>query len=143
MEILQEFKSEYAVLVVRVIAGILFLAQGYDKVFNIGLKPTGEAAVEALRPLLMPALLVRLVSSLTAILELSCGILLIVGFGILPACYILAACLFPVTIAMSLREPMWNMQHVWTRLVMIVFLLVVPVSVHTISIDHLLGFYAN
>lgn len=143
MEILREFKTEYAVLIVRVIAGILFAAQGYDKLFRLGLRKTNQVAVEELYPIHFPVWLVKLITSVTALLEFSCGVLLVLGIFILPSCYILTACLLPITMAMSLREPMWNMQLVWTRLVMLIFLLLMPLSVHKLSLDYLFGFYAN
>lgn len=143
MDFFNEFKSEYAVFIVRLIAGVLFFTQGFDKVVRLGLSQTGEAAVYALRNTKLSPFLIKLVTGITALLEFTGGFLLILGFLTVPACYMLAACLVPVTIAMSLREPMWNLQFVWTRLLLIIFLLIVPESVHTISVDHLIELFAK
>lgn len=143
IELLVQHKMEYAVLIVRIIAGILFFSQGYDKIFRIRLNRAGDASVDALRPLGIPNGLIRMLLVVTAILEFSGGILLIAGYMIVPALYVLAACILPVTIAMSWREPLWNLQQVWTRLVLLIFLLMVPAKAFTVSIDFLLGTYAG
>lgn len=143
MEIFQDYKSEYALLIVRLVAGILFFAQGYDKVFRIHLRESGEASAQALRDLPFSAGFIKTIIVVTALTELICGAMLIVGLWILPCSYILAACLLPVTIAMSMKEPMWNVQQVMTRLALLVFLLVVPTESHLISVDHLLTTYGS
>lgn len=143
IELLVQHKMEYVVLIVRIIAGILFFSQGYDKIFRIHLNRAGDASVDALRPLGIPNGLVRILLVITSILEFSGGILLIVGYMIVPALYILAACILPITIAMSWKEPLWNLQQVWTRLVILIFLLMVPVKAFILSIDYLLSVYAG
>jgi putative oxidoreductase len=143
MEFLLHYKSEYAVLIVRIVAGVLFLWQGYDKLFRIGLKETAHASHQALHALRLPQGIVTAIVSVTALIEFICGALLIVGFLIIPSSYLLLACILPVTLAMSMREPMWNVQLVWSRLVLLTFLLLMPVRVHVFSIDQLLHIYAK
>lgn len=139
MEVFIEYKAEFAVFIVRLIAGILFFVQGYDKVFRLKLKQTEDAAIYALSDLRIPVSMIRLITVTTSILELTGGLMLIIGLFIIPSCYVLALCLLPITIAMSLREPMWNMRLIWGRLVLIIFLLLMPDSLHVISVDHLIG----
>jgi putative oxidoreductase len=143
MEFLLHYKSEYAVLIVRIVAGVLFLWQGYDKLFRIGLKETAHASHQALHALRLPQGIVTAIVSVTALIEFIGGALLIVGFLIIPSSYLLLACILPVTLAMSMREPMWNVQLVWSRLVLLTFLLLMPVRVHVFSIDQLLHIYAK
>lgn len=143
MDFFQEFKSEYAVLIIRLIAGILFLFQGYDKIFRLRLSKTGEAATYALSSLHLPGSLVKFIAVVTAIVEFSGGIMLISGFLILPACYMLMAGLLPITIAMAIREPVWNMETVWPRLVLLTFLMLAPEQVHTLSLDYVLKTYGS
>lgn len=141
MDLMLDFKTEYAIFIVRVIVAILFIGQGYDKLFRIGLYQSGNAAADALHVLPFPPFAVKLITAATAIIEFFVGIMLLFGILIVPSCYVLITGLLPITIAMSMKEPLWNMQHVWTRLVMLVLLLVLPVSVHTISLDHFFGWY--
>lgn len=132
-----EFKVEFAALIVRVILAILLIAQGYDKLFRIGVERAGNVSAEALHSLHLAKGFIKVVVLMTALIEFFGGLLLLVGFMTIPTCYVIAAGLLPVTIAMSIKEPLWNMQHVCTRLVMIVFLLCLPDHVHVVSLDYL------
>ena len=143
MNFLSEYTLEYAAFVVRLIAGILYLMQGYDKVFRIGLKETMHTAAEALRPSRLPSGMVRLMTAIISLTELTGGFMLVIGFAIVPSCYILLGCLVPVTLAMTMREPLWTAQTIWARLVLLLFLLLIPVTAHIISIDYLLNLYAK
>lgn len=143
MEVFNEYKAEFAVFIVRLIAGILFFGQGYDKVFRLKLRQTEDAAIYALRDLRIPVSMIKFVTAATSVFELIGGFLLVFGLFIVPSCYILALCILPITVAMTLREPMWNVRLIWGRLVMIIFLLLMPDTIHVFSVDHLIEVLAR
>jgi hypothetical protein len=59
-------------------------------------------------------------------------------FGLLKyyALYALGADLLVVALGMSLLNPMWDMQYVFPRLLLILFLLVFPSSLDILALDH-------
>lgn len=137
------FKTDFAALLARLILGILFFMQGYDKIFRIGLKKTEAGVEEALQVTRLPASLVRMITVLTSILELAGGLLLVVGWLIYPALFILGLDLVIVCFGMSLRQPLWDMRFVWPRLLLLLLLLLLPDSWDRISVDHFLHTYGN
>jgi putative oxidoreductase len=143
MDFLVEYKNDLAFLLMRVVLGILFLMQGYDKVFGLGLQQTGRGIEEAMRRTRIPVFLVKIISVISSVVELAGGIMLIAGFLIYPALTLLGVDLLIVVFAMSLREPLWNMRDVWPRLVLLLALLLLPAAGDRLSLDHLFHFYEN
>ncbi|MBL0097264.1 MAG: DoxX family protein [Bacteroidetes bacterium] len=123
---------------IRVVAGILFFFQGYDKVFHIGIQGVINTVGPSYRAKGFPAFSVKLISYLTSWIELVGGLLLIVGFLTYPAIYILGIDLIIVIFGMSILEPVWDMKLVFPRLVLLSVLLLLPEGVDLISLDHLL-----
>ncbi|HEU4716567.1 MAG TPA: DoxX family protein [Bacteroidia bacterium] len=143
MNIFLDYKTDIALLLARLVLGVLFFMQAYDKIFGLGLKRTEEGAEEALERTKLPHGLIRFFTALTAFLELGGGILLIAGLYIYPALTLLSVDLLFVVFAMSLKEPMWDMRFVWPRLVLLLLLLMAPQQWDRISFDHLLQIYEN
>jgi putative oxidoreductase len=133
-----DFKLQFAEMLVRGFTGILFLFQGCDKLFRIkigGVVRTfaGEAELHHIsKPL------VSLLAVYTSVIEFFCGILLIVGLFTQYNLYLLGFDLLFVCIAFSVLDPVWDMRHVFPRLVLIAALLIFPSAWNTISLDSLL-----
>ena len=125
-----------AVLLIRVFTGILFFFQGYDKVFRLGLKEVFITVAPSYRKAGMSDSVIRMFTGLTAWIELVAGFLLIVGFLKYVALYALGADLLIVALGMSLLNPMWDLQHVFPRLLLILFLLIFPGTLDIIALDH-------
>lgn len=143
MSQLLEYKDDIAVLFMRLVLGILFLMQGYDKVFGLGLKRTEAGVEEAMRGTKLPASLVKAITIVSSVIELAGGLMLITGFLIYPALIFLGIDLLIVVFGMSLREPLWDMRFVWPRLILLLALLLLPAACDRLSLDHLLNFYEN
>lgn len=143
MDLILEYKADIALLFMRLVLGILFLMQGYDKVFRLGLKKTEEGVEEALRLTKLPVSLIKMITIISSVVELAGGLMLITGFLIYPALIFLGIDLLIVVFAMSLREPLWNMRDVWPRLVLLLALLLLPSACDRLSLDHLFHFYEN
>ncbi len=124
-----------APFIVRLMLGLIFLFQGYDKVFKIGTSQVVDTIAPAYRKLRLPHGLVVITAWFTSWAELAGGVLLIIGLFKYCTLYILGLDLLLVSLGMALLNPVWNMQHVFYRFVMLVFLLVYPADLDTITLD--------
>jgi uncharacterized membrane protein YphA (DoxX/SURF4 family) len=126
-----------ALFTVRVVAGILFFFQGYDKVFNVGMAEIRETMIAGFAPKKIPASVVSVIAPLTSWIELLCGFLLIIGFFKYYAIYLLCLNLLIVVFGLSLSKPMWENNHVFIRLFLITILLLAPVEWDRFSLDYI------
>ena len=125
-----------ALLTIRVVAGILFFFQGYDKVFNVGMAEIRETMLAGFASKKMPDSVVSFIAPFTSWVELLCGFLLIIGFFKYYALYLLCLNLLIIVFGLSLSKPMWENNHVFIRLLLIVILLLAPVEWDRFSLDY-------
>ncbi|MBS1638107.1 MAG: DoxX family protein [Bacteroidetes bacterium] len=136
---MSEYNLPIAESIIRIFTGILFLFQGYDKLFRIGMPGVVNSfRNDAERNRISPGL-VHFVAYFTSISEFICGMLLIVGLLTNYALYLLGLDLILVCMAFSFIQPMWDMKHVFPRLVLVILLLVIPSENRLLSLDHLLN----
>ena len=121
----------------RLMLGMLFLAQGYDKVFNIGVARVVETITPAFTKMRLPPVLIRLSALFTSYAELAGGLLLIVGLLKYASLYVLGIDLLLVSMGFSLLNPVWDMNHVINRFVLLLFLLIYPAELDTIMLSGL------
>lgn len=129
--------AEVAFAACRVVLGVLFVAQAYDKIFGLGLSQVTDSFAQPLRRL--PRSLVSVGVILNSYIELIAGVLLVVGLLTTPALYLLAFDMVLVSIGFSIIKPMWDMQHFFPRFLLLLILLFLPASYNSISADQLLG----
>ena len=126
--------------IVRWILGLLFLMAGYWKVFV--LTPAGHAQqffVEGFSETWIPTWLLHLFGYSIPFLELVAGLLICIGFRTREALIAVGLLLVITTYGHSLQQPLFDIDgHTFTRLALIVFLLLAPVGNDRYSIDHLL-----
>jgi len=136
---MEEYKLQTAELLVRLFAGVLFLFQGYDKLFKI--KPSGviDSFMADASERHIPKSAVSLITYYTSLTEFIGGLLLIFGLLTNYVLFALGLDLFLVVIAFSFLEPMWDMKHVFPRLVLVVALLLMPEHYHFFSLDHFIN----
>ena len=129
-------KLEIVEFIIRVFAGILFFFQGYDKVFKVKISGVVDTFLEDAEHLHIHKPLVTVISYLTSFAELICGALLIMGLFTNYALVTLGFDLVLVCFAFSIIRPMWDMQYVFPRLVLITFLLFIPNEYTKIALDY-------
>ncbi|HKR07221.1 MAG TPA: DoxX family membrane protein [Bacteroidia bacterium] len=129
-----------APLFTRVFLGILFFMQGYDKIFNIKIANVIETIRPSYHKLKLPDFMIALSAYITSYIELICGLLLIVGFMKYLSLYLLGIDLIIVSFGMSIINSVWNMQLVFPRFLLLLFLLIYPEEFDLISIDNLLTY---
>jgi putative oxidoreductase len=120
----------------RVILGLLFFFQGIDAVFNIKINGVLQTIEEPLSKIGIPKFLIVTGAWFTCYIELIGGFLLIIGFAKYYAMYLLGLDLIIASIAFGIMKPMWDMQFVFPRLVLLIFLLVIPSEWDVLSVDY-------
>lgn len=104
---------------VRCFLGILFIFQGYDKLFVVKIKNVINAFHNEADRKHIPQFLLTFTSYFTSITEFIGGLLLITGLfhQFVPA--VLGINLLIVAFAFSFLRPMWDMQHVFPRVILL------------------------
>jgi putative oxidoreductase len=132
--------QQTAVLLARLFLGLVFFIQGYDKVFVVKMKNVIETfRFEFENKSLSPALYTS-VAVFSSYAELIGGALLILGLFTPFALYVLGTDLLIVAIGMGLIKPVWDMDNVFSRLALMLFLLMVPSALNLFSCDYLLAY---
>ncbi len=123
--------------IIRWIVGILFLMAGYWKVFV--LTPVQHADrffVEAYADSWIPELLLYGMGFSIPVLELAAGILLCLGWRIREALIALGLLLVVTTYGHALADPFFDIDgHTFTRLALIILLLLAPAGSARYSLD--------
>ncbi len=126
--------------IVRWILGLLFLMAGYWKVFV--LTPASHAQqyfVEGFSDSWIPTWLLQILGYSIPFLELVAGLLICIGFRTREALIAVGLLLILTTYGHSLQQPLFDIDgHTFTRLALIVFLLLAPLGNDRYSIDQLL-----
>ncbi|CAN5397214.1 hypothetical protein BH10BAC1_BH10BAC1_19190 [soil metagenome] len=140
MEKISEYINNESVLtfILRMILGILFFFQGFDKVFKIKLNEVIKTFQVELGAIKVPNWIMFPLAYYTSYIELIGGILLIIGLFKTSALYLLGIDLIIVSGAFSMIKPMWDMQLLFPRLILLSALLYLPASWDILSLDHIL-----
>lgn len=125
-------------LLTRLIVGILFFIQGYDKIFKVGKNEVYAAIEPSFQKIGFPALFTKTFLFITSYIELIAGGLLILGLFKYICIYLLGVDLLLVVTGMSLITPVLDLRHIFPRLILLFVLLLLPVGVDIISLDHLI-----
>ena len=122
----------------RWILGALFFFQAWHKLFKIGLMETFDTVYPAFRGAGVPKWFVKASVPVSTFVELIGGALLIAGL-FLPVAYILLGIdLIMVSIGFSYLKGIWDMQHVFRRLALLVTLILLPAKWDLWSLDYFL-----
>lgn len=128
----------FAVLLVRVFLGFLFFFQGYDKIFNYKISGVIELFKKPLSEKGVPGFIQIFGAWFTSYVEFIGGLLLIFGIAKYYILYLLGLDLILASVAFGIIKPMWDLQFVFPRLVLLIFLLIVPADWDLLSFDQLL-----
>ncbi len=131
-------KLAMAEFLVRVFLGILFFFQGFDKLFVIKMPEVVNSFMKDAERRHIPQGLVATISYFTSIIELIGGASLILGLFSNYAIIFLGLDLIIIAFAFSMMQAMWDLRHVFPRLLLLVILLVLPPHSHFFSLDFLL-----
>jgi putative oxidoreductase len=120
--------DSFAILTARLVLGVLFFFQAYDKVFTVGLKEFTANIIAGSSSTGLNKGFIRFSAIVSSYIELLGSVLLILGL-FLPWVYVLLALnLVMVSLAFSYLKPLWDMSHVFPRLVLLIFLMMMPMD---------------
>ncbi|MFM1745902.1 MAG: hypothetical protein RLZZ630_1839 [Bacteroidota bacterium] len=125
-------------LLVRLMAGLLFFFQGYDKVFRLGLEEVMRTVSPSYRERNMPEPLIRIFVFFTSYAELIGGALLLIGLFQPVVIPLMGFDLIIAAAGMSMVNPMWDTRHVMTRFLLIITLLLIGPLNDVFSLDYFL-----
>ncbi len=113
-------------LFLRTLLGIIFFMQGFGKVFVFSVPKVYNMFFKEFENTFLPGWLIRGTAYYTSYVELIGGFLLITGLFRKQALYLLSFDLLVVSFGHGLREPIWDLQHVFPRAVLLTFLFLLP-----------------
>ena len=126
-------------LFLRALLGIIFLMQGYGKVFTFGVSKVYEMFFKAFESTILPKWLIWSTAYFTSYVELICGGLLLLGLFRKFALYLLAIDLLAVSFGHGLMEPIWDLSHVIPRAILLAALFLLPAEWDKWNADALLN----
>ena len=115
-----------ALLFARALLGIIFMMQGYGKIFTYTVPKVYGMFFKDFEKTFLPKWLIWATAYYTSYVELICGFLLIIGLFRKYALYLLAIDLLVVSFGHGLLEPIWDLQHVMPRAILLLVILLVP-----------------
>ncbi len=127
-----------ALLILRLLLGIIFLMQGYGKVFKWGIEQLYKNAFSPYQEQGLPEALLWLIAYYTSYVELIAGALLILGLGRDWALYLLGSVLLIVSFGHGLATPIWPLDDVLFRALLLVTILLLPVEYDTWRLERLI-----
>ena len=110
----------------RALLGIIFLMQGYGKVFTIGVSKVYEMFFKDFESTFLPKWLILSTAYYTSYVELIAGFFLIIGLFRKYGLFLLAIDLLVVSFGHGLMQPIWDLQHVIPRAILLTALLLLP-----------------
>jgi len=124
-----------AVFFTRALLGIIFLMQGYGKIFTYTVPKVYDMFFKDFEKTFLPKWLIWGTAYYTSYVELICGFLLITGLFRKYALYLLAIDLLIVSFGHGLMEPIWDLQHVIPRAILLIIILIVPAEWDRWNVD--------
>lgn len=123
----QTFNRAVGLFLIRVVLGLIFLMQGYGKVFSWGIDNVYANAFASYEGKL-PVFILWITAYFTSYAELTGGLLLTIGLLRYRAAYLLGIVLVIVTFGHGLSQPIWDLQHVFPRTILLAAFLLLPAS---------------
>ena len=127
-----------AMLFTRALLGIIFMMQGYGKIFFFTVPKVYNMFFKDFEKTFLPKWLIWGTAYYTSYVELICGFLLIIGLFRKYALYLLGIDLLLVSFGHGLMEPIWDLQHVIPRAILFITILLVPAQWDRWNVDRLL-----
>jgi uncharacterized membrane protein YphA (DoxX/SURF4 family) len=110
----------------RALLGIIFVMQGYGKVFKYTVPKVFEMFFKDFEATFLPKWLTWCTAYYTSYIELIGGLLLITGLFRKYALYLLGIDLLIVSFGHGLIEPIWDLSHVMPRAALLITVLLLP-----------------
>jgi putative oxidoreductase len=126
-------------LCLRLLLGVIFFMQGFGKVFSWGVEQVYQSSFAISSYQNFPDWLLSAVAYYTSYVELIAGFLLLIGWWRDYSLYALASVLIIVSFGHGWASPIWDLQHVLFRALLLVSLLLLPKSWDKWTLEALLN----
>ncbi len=136
LDCIDQYHYLAAGLIARLFLGTLFFLQGYDAVIKVGVRNVAGAFKDEFAKHGIPQYITVAAAWFTSYSELIGGALLIFGMFEYISLYLLGLNLIVAAIGFGINTPMWDTRHVLPRLLLILFLLIIPQSWNALSLDY-------
>ena len=123
---------------IRALLGIIFLMQGLGKIFTYGVPNIYAMFFKDFQKTFLPNWLLWATAYYTSYVELICGFTLIIGLFKKYTLYLLAIDLLIVSFGHGLLEPIWDLQHVIPRAILLAALFILPQEWDRWSVDNII-----
>lgn len=127
-----------ALFLARALLALLFIFQGYDKLFRIGPKEVTKSLYPSFQKFGISTNLMLTGIWLNAFIEFACGLFLLVGLLKYLSLTLLGVNMLVVSMGMSLVNPVWDMKLVFPRFLLLLFVLLFPDEYDLLSLSHFL-----
>jgi putative oxidoreductase len=134
---MQSTARTFGMFFLRTLLGVIVLMQGWGKVFGWGLPKVYEMWFKDFERTFLPKWVIWGAAYYTSYVELITGFLLIAGLFKRIVLYLLAIDLLIVSYGHGLLEPIWDLQHVIPRALLVAALLLLPEEWDRWTIDSL------
>ncbi|HCA82654.1 MAG TPA: hypothetical protein DEP18_02625 [Flavobacteriales bacterium] len=138
MEYFEFYLPALAIAFARILLGVLLFYQGIDKVFGLGIKRVSETYKQELNKAWIPSWVFPITAHYSSWVELIGGGLLILGLFKVVVLPLIAFDFLLVAMAMSTMSPLWDMRHLFPRVVLLLLVMIVPFMIDIFSLDHFL-----
>lgn len=125
-------------LILRLFCGVIFLFQGYDKLFKVKIGGVIETFRYEAQQKNIPEFAVWFMAVYTSFAEFIGGLLLMLGLFKNYSLCLLGVDMVLVAAAFSYMKPVWDMKYVFPRLILIILLMAMPGRWSVFSLDFLL-----
>ena len=126
-------------LFTRALLGVIFLMQGFGKVFTFTVPVVYEKFFKDFETTFLPKWLIWATAYYTSYIELIGGLLLVIGLFRKYVLYLLALDLLVVSFGHGLLEPIWDLSHVIPRAMLLLALFFLPRAWDRWNLDRLIG----
>ncbi len=127
-----------ALFLARTLLAVLFIFQGYDKLFRIGPKEVSRSLFPSFQKFGIPFSVIKAGIWINAFVEFACGLFLLVGLLKYLSLTLLGINMLMVSVGMSLVNPVWDMKLVFPRFLLLLFVLLFPNEYDVLSLSGLL-----
>ncbi len=133
-----ESSELFIYLIIRIVFGVLFFLQAYDKIFRIKLESVffavqGDAIKHGI-----PDWFSKTSIFISSYFELLGGLFILFGLFTIPVLYVFGIHFIMLFIAFSYLKGVWDMKHVFPRFILLLVLLLFPNDWNEFSLDNLL-----
>lgn len=123
----------------RVILGLLFFFQAYDKIIRIKLSNVYLEVSNGTYEKGIPGWFAKFSIFVSSYIELAGGLLLVAGLFTVPVLFVFLAHMVMLVTAFGYLQGVWDMKHVFPRMALMLFLLVIPQSWNRWALDAFFG----